>query len=170
MVLVSRPWRGALCPDARAISDSYSPIPPKLTASVRAAQGIFSGGRQQNATWVGRVGYRTGSYKKEPRMEIIFSTLNPHDHKSLGIPKPRGDSSAYVFGCCKQTSCRGCDRLPETQVFFQFHKCAKMATAARAAAVQGALPADMEGFVVGLIGMGDMGKMYARRLSAAGWR
>ncbi|KAK3322240.1 hypothetical protein B0H66DRAFT_574535 [Apodospora peruviana] len=25
-------------------------------------------------------------------------------------------------------------------------------------------------FVVGLIGMGDMGKMYARRLSAAGWR
>ncbi|KAK1768551.1 Prephenate dehydrogenase [Phialemonium atrogriseum] len=27
----------------------------------------------------------------------------------------------------------------------------------------------MEGFVVGLIGMGDMGKMYARRLSKAGW-
>jgi phosphoglycerate dehydrogenase-like enzyme len=25
-------------------------------------------------------------------------------------------------------------------------------------------------FVVGLIGMGDMGKMYARRLSNAGWR
>jgi prephenate dehydrogenase (NADP+) len=24
--------------------------------------------------------------------------------------------------------------------------------------------------VVGLIGMGDMGKMYARRLSEAGWR
>jgi phosphoglycerate dehydrogenase-like enzyme len=23
---------------------------------------------------------------------------------------------------------------------------------------------------VGIIGMGDMGKMYARRLSAAGWR
>jgi prephenate dehydrogenase (NADP+) len=28
----------------------------------------------------------------------------------------------------------------------------------------------MEQFVVGLIGMGDMGKMYAERLSAAGWR
>ena len=28
----------------------------------------------------------------------------------------------------------------------------------------------MENFVVGLIGMGDMGKMYAERLSAAGWR
>jgi prephenate dehydrogenase (NADP+) len=28
----------------------------------------------------------------------------------------------------------------------------------------------MEGFVVGLIGLGDMGKMYARRLSDAGWR
>ncbi|EHA53028.1 hypothetical protein MCOR27_008041 [Pyricularia oryzae] len=28
----------------------------------------------------------------------------------------------------------------------------------------------MESFVVGIIGMGDMGKMYARRLSAAGWR
>ncbi|KAF3770263.1 Prephenate dehydrogenase [Cryphonectria parasitica EP155] len=28
----------------------------------------------------------------------------------------------------------------------------------------------MEGFTVGIIGMGDMGKMYARRLSAAGWR
>lgn len=25
-------------------------------------------------------------------------------------------------------------------------------------------------FVVGIIGMGDMGKMYAHRLSAAGWR
>lgn len=32
------------------------------------------------------------------------------------------------------------------------------------------VPKDMEGFVVGIIGMGDMGKMYARRLSAAGWR
>lgn len=30
--------------------------------------------------------------------------------------------------------------------------------------------ANMKGFVVGIIGMGDMGKMYARRLSAAGWR
>jgi prephenate dehydrogenase (NADP+) len=28
----------------------------------------------------------------------------------------------------------------------------------------------MENFVVGIIGMGDMGKMYARRLSDAGWR
>jgi prephenate dehydrogenase (NADP+) len=25
-------------------------------------------------------------------------------------------------------------------------------------------------FVIGIIGMGDMGKMYARRLSEAGWR
>lgn len=25
-------------------------------------------------------------------------------------------------------------------------------------------------FVIGIIGMGDMGKMYARRLSDAGWR
>lgn len=32
------------------------------------------------------------------------------------------------------------------------------------------VPKDMEDFVVGIIGMGDMGKMYARRLSAAGWR
>lgn len=31
-------------------------------------------------------------------------------------------------------------------------------------------PADMADFVVGLVGMGDMGKMYAHRLSAAGWR
>jgi len=28
----------------------------------------------------------------------------------------------------------------------------------------------MENFVIGIIGMGDMGKMYARRLSDAGWR
>jgi len=28
----------------------------------------------------------------------------------------------------------------------------------------------MEDFVVGLIGLGDMGKMYARRLGDAGWR
>lgn len=28
----------------------------------------------------------------------------------------------------------------------------------------------MEDFVVGIIGLGDMGKMYAKRLSAAGWR
>ncbi|GJN82452.1 prephenate dehydrogenase [Purpureocillium lilacinum] len=32
-----------------------------------------------------------------------------------------------------------------------------------------AIPAGMENFVVGLIGMGDMGRMYAERLSAAGW-
>jgi len=32
------------------------------------------------------------------------------------------------------------------------------------------VPADMAGFVIGIIGMGDMGKMYTRRLSAAGWR
>lgn len=32
------------------------------------------------------------------------------------------------------------------------------------------VPEGMEGFTVGIIGMGDMGKMYARRLSAAGWR
>ncbi|KAF5013899.1 hypothetical protein FDECE_112 [Fusarium decemcellulare] len=31
------------------------------------------------------------------------------------------------------------------------------------------IPEGMENFVVGLIGMGDMGKMYAERLSAAGW-
>jgi prephenate dehydrogenase (NADP+) len=28
----------------------------------------------------------------------------------------------------------------------------------------------MDGFVIGIIGMGDMGKMYARRLAEAGWR
>lgn len=27
-----------------------------------------------------------------------------------------------------------------------------------------------DSFVIGIIGMGDMGKMYARRLSDAGWR
>ncbi|KAI0597580.1 prephenate dehydrogenase [Biscogniauxia sp. FL1348] len=32
------------------------------------------------------------------------------------------------------------------------------------------IPAGMENFVVGIIGMGDMGKMYARRLSDAGWK
>lgn len=32
------------------------------------------------------------------------------------------------------------------------------------------VPEGMEGFTVGIIGMGDMGKMYARRLAAAGWR
>ncbi|KAI0180560.1 prephenate dehydrogenase [Hypoxylon sp. FL1284] len=32
------------------------------------------------------------------------------------------------------------------------------------------VPPGMENFIVGIIGMGDMGKMYARRLSAAGWR
>jgi prephenate dehydrogenase (NADP+) len=31
-------------------------------------------------------------------------------------------------------------------------------------------PAGMENFIVGLIGMGDMGRMYAHRLSSAGWR
>lgn len=32
------------------------------------------------------------------------------------------------------------------------------------------VPPGMENFIVGIIGMGDMGKMYARRLSDAGWR
>jgi prephenate dehydrogenase (NADP+) len=27
-----------------------------------------------------------------------------------------------------------------------------------------------QGIAVGIIGMGDMGKMYARRIAAAGWR
>jgi len=27
-----------------------------------------------------------------------------------------------------------------------------------------------ESFIIGIIGLGDMGKMYARRLSDAGWR
>lgn len=33
-----------------------------------------------------------------------------------------------------------------------------------------ALIMDKNTFTVGIIGMGDMGKMYARRLSDAGWR
>ncbi|KAI1122535.1 prephenate dehydrogenase [Nemania abortiva] len=32
------------------------------------------------------------------------------------------------------------------------------------------IPPGMESFIVGIIGMGDMGKMYARRLSDAGWK
>lgn len=32
------------------------------------------------------------------------------------------------------------------------------------------VPPEMDGFVVGIIGMGDMGRMYAGRLSDAGWR
>jgi prephenate dehydrogenase (NADP+) len=32
------------------------------------------------------------------------------------------------------------------------------------------MPGNMDGFVIGIIGMGDMGKMYARRLAEAGWR
>lgn len=32
------------------------------------------------------------------------------------------------------------------------------------------MPADMDQTVIGIIGMGLMGKMYARKLSAAGWR
>jgi prephenate dehydrogenase (NADP+) len=28
----------------------------------------------------------------------------------------------------------------------------------------------MEDTIVGIIGMGDMGKMYARRISEAGWK
>ncbi|KAF4512172.1 hypothetical protein G6O67_001346 [Ophiocordyceps sinensis] len=38
------------------------------------------------------------------------------------------------------------------------------------ASASSAVPTGMEDFVVGLIGMGDMGKMYAERLSAAGWK
>lgn len=41
---------------------------------------------------------------------------------------------------------------------------------AAAASSELCVPKDMEDFVVGIIGMGDMGKMYASRLSAAGWR
>ncbi|KAI1878264.1 uncharacterized protein JN550_000446 [Neoarthrinium moseri] len=38
------------------------------------------------------------------------------------------------------------------------------------AAPSSKVPPEMEGFVVGIIGMGEMGKMYAQRLSDAGWR
>jgi phosphoglycerate dehydrogenase-like enzyme len=33
-----------------------------------------------------------------------------------------------------------------------------------------AIEEDIDNFTIGLIGLGDMGKMYANRLSAAGWR
>ena len=45
-----------------------------------------------------------------------------------------------------------------------------MASSTSSPPVAGSIPPGMEGFVVGLIGMGDMGKMYAQRLSAAGWK
>lgn len=32
------------------------------------------------------------------------------------------------------------------------------------------VPPEMKEFIVGIIGMGDMGKMYAQKLSDAGWR
>lgn len=35
---------------------------------------------------------------------------------------------------------------------------------------QTVVPPGMETFTVGLIGMGDMGRLYAIRLAAAGWR
>ena len=35
---------------------------------------------------------------------------------------------------------------------------------------ESAVPSSMKGFTVGLIGMGDMGRMYAIRLGEAGWR
>ncbi|KAL7958558.1 hypothetical protein V8C34DRAFT_282614 [Trichoderma compactum] len=38
------------------------------------------------------------------------------------------------------------------------------------ASAPSSVPAGMENFTVGLIGMGDMGRMYADRLSEAGWR
>lgn len=42
-----------------------------------------------------------------------------------------------------------------------------MAANISAMAVENMVPND---FTIGIIGLGDMGKMYARRLSAAGWR
>jgi prephenate dehydrogenase (NADP+) len=39
-----------------------------------------------------------------------------------------------------------------------------------ASAESTSVPKGMEGFTVGLIGMGDMGRMYAEKLSNAGWR
>ena len=32
------------------------------------------------------------------------------------------------------------------------------------------MASSMANFTIGIIGMGDMGKMYTRRLSDAGWR
>lgn len=45
-----------------------------------------------------------------------------------------------------------------------------MSSAKVAATAQAPAPAWKESFVVGLIGMGDMGRMYAERLSQAGWK
>ncbi|KAL2206246.1 prephenate dehydrogenase [Sarocladium strictum] len=39
-----------------------------------------------------------------------------------------------------------------------------------ASATKSVVPPGMEDFVIGLIGMGDMGKMYTEKLAAAGWR
>ncbi|KAI3320395.1 prephenate dehydrogenase [Xylariaceae sp. AK1471] len=39
-----------------------------------------------------------------------------------------------------------------------------------ASSAMASMPPEMKNFIVGIIGMGDMGKMYARRLSDAGWK
>lgn len=46
----------------------------------------------------------------------------------------------------------------------------RRAAGAMASTPAASIPAGMENFTVGLIGMGDMGRMYAERLSEAGWR
>ena len=95
-------------------------------ASVRAAQGIFSGGRQQNATWVGRVGHLTGSYKKiHCREEIIFFTFNYYDLGELGF-HPRGVTHPLTSSdVVSKPLYRGCDRFPEIQVSFQISQSAQ---------------------------------------------
>lgn len=59
--------------------------------------------------------------------------------------------------------------LEREDVILVFRSCYLRAADNMASHTQ-TVPDGMENFVVGLIGMGDMGKMYAERLSAAGWR
>jgi hypothetical protein len=67
------------------------------------------------------------------------------------LPAPRFDDVIWERGTCLVSS--------SLSVSGQEKTASAMATFTGA-----------EDFVIGLIGMGDMGKMYARRLSSAGWR
>lgn len=65
-------------------------------------------------------------------------------------------------------NCSKLDQRPENPIEQETRSVSEMAATYSSNAAQ--TPGDMEAFTVGIIGMGDMGKMYARRLSAAGWR
>jgi prephenate dehydrogenase (NADP+) len=85
-----------------------------------------------------------------------------------GNPQADQNSSDSLLSGCEEPA--ALQTIPPTRFSVPAGTFRHTMASSAAAPPDAISPQAMEGFVVGLIGMGDMGKMYAQKLSAAGWK